>query len=382
MSDCITHVGLDAHKKDHKVAMYLPGSDVPLEAVVPNTLRDVERWVRQAQKKAPGEIVVAYEAGVCGFALQRQIERAGVRCIVIAPSLIPIKPGQRVQTDRRDAAALGRLLRSGMLTEVHPPNVQQEAARDLCRCREAAMRDLGRVRHQVLKFLLRRGMSFNEGVHWTHKHMAWLGSLALEDPMDRDVFAEYLGELEHRQERLARLDRSLERLAQSTDYKEKVGWLRCFQGIDTVTALSVLVELYAFARFASPRELMSYLGLTPSESSSGATVRKGGITKAGNSRVRRLLIESAWQAPRRATASKALQVRRRDQPAWVIEIAKRSQQRLYQRYWRLVQCGKMPVKAATAVAREMVGFLWSVLREPRPGAAEGSGAPRPRPPDA
>ena len=370
MKDSTVYVGLDAHKKDHKVAVFFPECDTPKERTVLNTPRDIGRWIQCLQQDAQGrEIVVAYEAGVCGFALQRQIQRPGVRCQVIAPSLMPIVPGQRVHTDRGDAAALGRNLRDGRLTEVHPPNEQQEAVRDLCRCREAAMDDLRRIRHQVLKFLLRRGLYYTQGQHWTGRHLEWLGAVRLEDVLAQEVFTGYLRELAHRQERLGELDKRVEAVAQEEPYRQNVGWLRCFQGIDTLTALTVLAELYAFERFSSPRKLMSYLGMTPSEDSSGQTVRKGPITKAGNRRVRRLLIEAGWHQNRRATASKALRARRRGQPAWVVGIAEKAQERLHRRFVRLSARGKPANQVVTAVARELAGFLWAVLQGPPQDAA-------------
>jgi len=361
MENTITHVGLDAHKIDHKAAMLLPGSDQPQEWVVQNQPRAIKRMIRQIKKLAPGPVLFCYEAGVCGFALKRQIEAEGVGCMVIAPSLIPIRPGQRVRTDRRDAKNLAALLRAGLLTEVHPPNEQEESVRDLCRCREAAGRDLLRVRHQVTKYLLRRGMIFREGRHWTEKHLRWLRSVRFEQPLDEEVYTNYLTELDHRAERLRLLDARVKQVAQEDPYKEPVGRLRCFQGIDTITAMIVVAELHGFGRFASPRGLMSYLGLTPSEDSSGQTRRQGGITKAGNSRVRRVLIEASWHQRHRPIPSRALRQRRDGQPAWVLRIAERAQRRLHNRYWRLVHKGKSPTKANVAVAREMAGFLWSVL---------------------
>ena len=367
MNESSTFVGLDAHKKEHRLAVFLPGSDIPEEHVIANQRRDIDGCLRRLLRKVPGEIVVAYEAGVCGFALQRQIERPGVRCMVIAPSLMPVKAGDRIHTDRRDAASIGRNLRSGSLTEVHPPNPRQEAARDLCRCREAAMDDLRASRHRLLKFLLRRGYYFRDGQHWTLKHMAWLRSLRLEVPLEQEIFTEYLREVEHDEERLARLDKRLDELAGEEEYRQKVGWLRCYQGINTVTALSLITELYAFERFTSAPKFMAFLGLVPSEDSSGPTIRRGPITKAGNRRVRRLLIEAAWHQRRRATASKVLKRRREGQPEWAVAMAQRAQERLYRRYWRLSTKGKPANQVATAVARELAGWVWAMLQGGRAG---------------
>ena len=371
MKDSITYVGLDVHKNQHHVAMLLPGGRQAKEWVIEATSEQVRRMVRRVAKDAPGTVVFCYEAGVCGFALKRLIEAQGPRCIVIAPSLTPVKPGQRVHTDRRDAKGLAWYLRAGMLTEVQPPSPPEEAARDLVRCRDAARKDLMRIRHQVSKLLLRRGVRYDKGKNWSGPYMRWLREVCFEQAMDEVVFRDYLAELDHRTGRLEVLDEHLERLSQTPAYREAVGWLRCFRGIETVTAMVLVTELYAFERFTSPRELMSFLGLTPSESSSGESRRLGGITKAGNGLVRRVLVEAAWHQHHVPGRGKLVRGRRVGQPDWVVRQAERAERRLYRRYWRLVHGGKMPVKAATAVARELAGFLWPVLFYRGPAPADG-----------
>jgi len=371
MSNSITYVGLDAHKNEHSVAAILPGTDAPEQWTVKNAPREIKRMIRRLRRRTDGPLRFCYEAGVCGFTLRRQILAADdqVECMVVAPSLIPIRPGSRIKTDRRDARKLAELFRAGLLTEVHPPNPREEAARDLCRCRHGAKADQGRARHQLGKFLLRRGMVYTGGSHWTQRHFAWLRSLRFDQPLDQEIFAEYLAELDHRTQRVASLDRRLAALSQEDPYRQPVAWLRCFRGIETVTALTIVTELHGFGRFACPRQLMSYVGLTPSEFSSGDSQRQGGITKAGNGRVRRLLVEAAWHQRNPPITPKALAKRRQGQPAAVVGIAERAQKRLHQRYWRLVNRGKAPTKAVTAVARELSGFLWSVLFPPSMGLA-------------
>lgn len=363
MKDSITYVGMDVHKNEHKVALLSPGGDVIEQWVVKNQAREIKRMVKRIRRKVSGPILFCYEAGVCGFALQRQIISAAdeIQCQVIAPSLVPVKPGERIKTDRRDARKLAQLLAAGLLTEVHPPEEAEEAVRDLCRCRQAAQEDLRRVRQQLLKFLLRRAFIYQEGNHWTEKHLGWLRGLKFEQVVDQEVFTHYLTEMAHRRDRVRDLDRSLEEVAQQAPYREPVGWLRCFRGMDTVTALTIVAELHGFGRFTSARQLMSFLGLTPSEDSSGDTQRQGAITKAGNRRVRRLLVEASWHYRHRPTVSKTLRQRRVGQPPWVIAIADRAQQRLHRRYVRLLHQGKPPGKAVTAVARELAGFICSVL---------------------
>ena len=234
-----------------------------------------------------------YEAGPGGFALQRQLEAEGIECRVIAPALIPRRPGDRVKTDRRDARKLAELLRADLLTAVHPPTIDQEAVRDLCRAREDAVTDRTRARHRLAKLLLRRGIAY-DGRNWTLRHRRWLLTLRFEHPAAQATFDDYLRALEGVEERLRTLEQELAECASSDDYREAVGLLRCFRGIDTVTAMTVLAELGDVTRFGSARQLMSYLGLTPSEYSSGARQQRGPITKTGNAHVRRILVESAW----------------------------------------------------------------------------------------
>ena len=361
MYDSTTYVALDAHKKEHKVAMLLPRAETPEQWKVANTAVNIRKMVRRIRKKAPGPVVICYEAGVCGFALQRQIEAEGVACMVIAPSLVPVKPGQRIKTDRRDARKLVGYLRAGMLTEVHPPDEEAESARDLVRSCEAAQADLMRSRHRLLKFLLRRAMHYRDGYHWTEKHFRWLSGLRFARARDNAIFNGYLAEVLHRKNQVAELTRAIAAMATEAPYAKPVGWLRCFRGIDVLTAMTIVTELYSIERFRSPRQLMSYLGLVPSEASSGETEHKGGITKTGNRRVRRVLIQAAWNQRNRVGLSAALKKRRLGQPAWAIQLADHAMRRLHQRYWYLLNRGKLTTVAATAVARELVGFIWAAL---------------------
>lgn len=365
MTNYTTHVAMDTHKKQHKVALYYPGNEQIVEFTVKNTARDIRKMVNKIKKQAPADVAFCYEAGVCGFTLKRRIEALDCKCEVIAPSLTPQKPGDRIKTDRRDAKKLLAMFKAGLLTEVYAPDQKQEAARELTRCRQTAQENLKRIRHQLLKFLTRHGYVYADGKHWTQRHLRWLCSLEFdEQPLLRDVFDNYFTQMQHCIQRLASLDKEVKKLAESETYKEVVRLLRCFHGIDTLTAITIITEIFDFGRFSSPGELMSYLGLTASESSSGEKEHKGSITKAGNKRVRRLLIETAWHYRHPYIArSKALRQRRKDQPQWVIDIADRAGQRLRKRYWYLVNRGKMPCKATVAVARELAGFIWSVFKE-------------------
>ena len=361
MKNSITYVGMDTHKKEHKIAAVLPGQEAIVEMTIPNRVREIGKMVKKLQQKASGEVHFCYEAGVCGFDLQRRIEAAGSRCAVIAPSLTPRKPGDRVKTDRRDAKKLAMLFKNGLLTEVQPPNPEQEAARELTRQREAAMINRGRIRHRVIKFLTRHGFIYTDGQAWTGKHEAWLVSVRFEQPLLHEVYQNYREELTQCDHRLKQMDTEVVKLAQSQPYRRVVGLLRCCHGIDTLTAISLLTEIFDFGRFSTARELMSYLGLTPSEDSSGEKRRRGGICKAGNKRARRLLNEAAWHYRHPYKVSKAVKGRRVDQPDWAIAMSDKAGYRLSKRFYRLIQKGKMPCQAVIAVARELAGFIWAIL---------------------
>jgi transposase len=260
---------------------------------VPNEPKAIQRLVRKLEREAPGPVRICYEAGPCGYALQRKMTTPRVTCQVIAPALIPRKPGERTKTNPRDARKLAELLRAGLLTEVRPPTPADEAVRDLCRARDDAREDLQRCRHRLGKLLLRRGLHYN-GRNWTQGHQRWIDSLEWAEPAERVVVDDYLLAIEQLVARLSELDTRLAEIAETEPYRERVGWLRCFRGIDTLTAILILAELHDFRRFQAPRALMAYLGLVPGEHSSGEKHRRGRITRTGNALVRRLLVETAW----------------------------------------------------------------------------------------
>ena len=363
MSNNITYVAMDTHKKHHKIALHYPRQEEIVEYTIHNTIRDIKKMVNKIKKQSPGQVKFCYEAGVCGFTLKRRIEDIGCKCEVIAPSLVPRKPGERVKTDRRDAKKLLMLFKAGLLTEVHAPDEQAEAARELTRLRETAKENLKRIRHQLLKFLTRHGYVYRDGHHWTQKHITWIRTLKFTEPMLTKTFENYFEEMIYCIGRLENLDSEVEKLADSEEYKEIVGLLCCFHGISTLTAITILTEIFEFGRFQSPRHLMSYLGLTPSEDSSGEKQKKGAITKAGNKRIRRLLNETAWHYRHRYVPSKVLKKRRKDQPKWAINIADSAGRRLTKRHRHLINNGKMPCKANIAVARELAGFIWFMITQ-------------------
>jgi transposase len=362
MGELNTHVGLDAHQETIQAAVLLPGGEKAAEDQFANTPETIRRWARRLLQRSPGPVMCCYEAGPLGYGLQRELEALGLRCGVVAPALIPVRPGDRIKTDRRDARKLAELLRAGLLTEVHAPTAEQEATRDLSRAREAVKRDQIRMRHRVSKFLLRRGVRWTLGRRaWTLAHLKWLRGRRLEYAADQTILEDHLLGLEQIESRLQALDAKLEAVADEAPYREPVGWLRCFRGINTLTALALVVELHDWRRFESPRALMAYLGMVPSESSSGGKERRGAITKAGNTRLRRLLIEAAWHYRHRPGVGYRLRERRQRQPARVIAIADRAQHRLHARYARLQTRGKTHNKIVVAVGRELVGFVWAAL---------------------
>lgn len=363
MSEGTTFIGLDVHKRSIVVAVWGPGERQVREERLPHERAAVARWARRWKQAAKGKLVCAYEAGACGYALQRQLEGLGIACQVVAPSLVPRKPGERIKTDRRDARKLAEYLAGGHLTAVHPPTPVQEAARDLCRAREDARQDRMRARHRLLKFLLRRGLVSPAGrKHWTAAHRAWLDQCSFEDPTEKTVFDDYRLAVAQLDARIGMLDRAIQQLGQEPRYQAAVGALRCFRGIDTRTALGLVTELHGIERFGRPRALMAFVGLVPSEASSGERQRRGAITKAGNGHARKLLIEAAWHARHKPAIPGALRQRREGQPPGIVAMADVAQQRLHRRYWRLVQRGKPTTVAATAVARELTGFVWAALR--------------------
>ena len=357
MKEPSTFVGLDAHKDSISVALLRPGSRQAQEWKIVNEPKAVRRLARRLIGE--GDVAACYEAGPGGYFLQRQLAQEGITCVVIAPSLIPVKPGQPIKTDRRDARKLAELFRAGLLTEVHPPSEDEEAVRDLCRCRDDAQRDLTRARNRLNKFLLRRGRVYAVGRRptWSQKYWSWLRSQSFERDADRVVFEDYLLTVQQADMRVEALEREIERVCVGEPYRAPVAALRCFHGVDTVTALAVVAELHDPFRFPSARQLSAYLGLVPTEASSGGSRRQGGITGAGNRHLRRLLVEAAWHYRHKPLVGRALRIRRRDQPGEVIALADKALRRLTLRHRRMSYQGKHPsvVTIAIMVTRALSG---------------------------
>lgn len=360
MHDSITWVGMDVHKKDIVVAAVNGAGATVGRFETPNTPKGNERLAKRLFEF--GTVRCAYEAGPCGYDLRRFLEGKGIPCDVIAPSLIPKKPGDRVKTDKRDAEKIARMHRTGDLTAIHVPTPAQEALRDLVRAREDAHEDLMRRRHRLQKFFLRQGRRY-EGTSWTKDHWRWIRAQTFKDNNSETVLCEYIAAIDQELERIGRLDAQIEAEAKNAKIAPAVARLKALRGVGTLTAMTILSELVDLNRFASPRELMAFVGLIPSEHSSGGKQCRGSITRSGNAHVRRVLVEAAWHyrhSPRCTGA--AIRKRREGQPPKVIDTARKAELRLHKKFTRMVMRGKRTTVAATAVARELAGFVWAIGR--------------------
>jgi transposase len=367
------HVGLDVHAETIAVAVAEADGSVRELGVIRHRPEAVRKLVAKLGPTA--QLRVCYEAGPTGYPLYWQLTALGVHCDVIAPSLVPTKAGDRVKTDRKDAARLARCYRAGDLTAIWVPDAATEALRDLVRAREVAKQDQLRARHRVSKFLLRHGHHRPEGMRaWTGRHAQWLAGLTFELPTLQVVFDDYRGNLALLAERVARLEQAIEAALPTLAPPQQalVSALATLRGVRTVTAATLVSELGTLRRFASPRPLMGYAGLVPREHSSGSGVHRGAITKTGNAHLRRVLVEAAWAYRHRPNlSSPVLRLRQQTQSLPVVAIATRAQQRLCTRYRRLTERGKPPLAVATTIARELLGFIWAIgqLVEPLPVAA-------------
>ncbi|MFA5141323.1 MAG: IS110 family transposase [Elusimicrobiota bacterium] len=365
MSSCVNFwVGLDVHKDSVTAAVFRNRDPEPMRVDrLPYDLHKIRRYFQRLQ--AEGNVQACYEASGAGYVLQRSLAEWDVECHLAAPSLIPRRPGEHRKTDRRDAIKIGRDFRDDRLVLINVPTEDDERIRDLVRCRETFQREIIKSRHYILKFMRRRGFIYRDGDHWTLRHLNWIrqvlapGTLADEDHI---VLSEYLALLEYKLQRRDELDGRIEAFALMPRYKPVVDRICCFRGFKAQAAMVIATELGDLRRFENPRQLMAYVGLVPSEDSSGDRRRLGAITKAGNARVRHILIQAAWQYRRRPAVGAPLRRRQSGQDPNVIRHAWKCQHRLYTLFHRLAIKKPTPV-AATAAARELVGFLWAILRD-------------------
>jgi transposase len=363
----ILFVGMDVHAETIAVAVAEQDGEVRSHGVIPNRVESIRRLI--GKLGGAKRLRVCYEAGPTGYALYWQLAALGVACEVIAPSLIPRKPGERVKTDRRDAEKLARCYRAGELTAVWVPDADHEALRDLVRAREAAKKDQLRARHRLSKFLLRHAQRPPVGVKaWTKKYLEWVhAKVRFEQSALEATLADYLHEVEHAAERIVRLEKAIdEALGQAPlEMRAVIEALQALRGVAQTTAATIISELGSLSRFPSPKQLMSYAGLTPSEHSSGNRIQRGPITKSGNAHLRRVLVEAAWAYQHRPDVSGFL-LRRQKALALsdeVKRIAWKAQLRLSGRYRKLTARGKNKNETVTAVGRELLGFIWAIAVE-------------------
>lgn len=364
MRKSIMHVGLDVHKDSIEIATADQGRDGEVRRFgkIGGDLASLDKAVRKLQSTGR-KLQFVYEAGPCGYTIYRHFTGKGLDCKVVAPSQTPKKPGDRVKTDRRDATSLARLDRAGELTYVHVPTAEDEAMRDLIRARADAKRAETRARQQLSAMLLRNGTVYAGRTAWTPAHERWIARLKLPLPAQQIAFQEYVSAISEAAARVERLTRQMLELLPSWRWAPVVEALQALRGVAQLTAIITVAEIGDIARFQHPRQLMSYLGLVPSEYSTGPRRSLGGITKAGNSHVRRMLVESAWAYSHPARVTPILKKRLEKQTKQIREISWKAQLRLCGKYRKLARRGKVKQQVVTAVARELVGFIWAIARE-------------------
>lgn len=363
MNDTTKYVGLDVSKDKIAVAVADEGRSKPRYiGMIPYTVEAIRKLIKKLGDTE--HLRVCYEAGVTGYGLYRLLTSLDIKCEVIAPSLIPQKPGDRVKTDKRDALNLAKLYRAGELTPIYVPTEDDEALRDLVRAREDVKEDELRAKHRLTKFLLRHEIKPPQGTRkWTKKYWDWLDKLKFERVASRVTYQEYLQQLKEIQQRLKLFEKEIESQAKEGVHAPMIQVLMTLRGVAAITATSLVAEIGSFQRFLTPKQFMAYTGLVPSESSSGPLRKQGNITKTGNRHVRRLLIEAAWSYRYQPAVKGKLKKRQEGQPTNILGISWKAQNRLHNKYFRLMSRGKESGKAIAATARELAGFVWAVAHE-------------------
>ncbi len=360
MGNNSTVVGLDVHKETITIAVLRPDKDRPDPSVtVENQPSIIEKKVRELSRRH-ASLEFVYEAGPGGFALYRQLTQLGHPCAVIAPSWTPMKPGDRVKTDRKDAEKLSWYWRMRDLKEVRIPTPEEESVRDLLRVREDVLANQLRARHRLLKFLLRQGRIYRDGKHWTQAHRKWLGQQKFELEYLTKTYEANYRSLSETDVHLDDLDKEVEFLAQNEKYRTAVGYLKCLKGVNTLTAMTLLAESGDFRRFKNARSYMRYTGMVSWEDSTGTHVYRGGIVKSGNAHLRRVLVQGAWTYRVRSLGSSTLAKRRKGFPPEVIHLARKADERLHLKFQRMVSRNKRSQVAVVAIARELAGFIWAI----------------------
>jgi transposase len=358
------YIGLDVHKESIAVAYVAKEHDA--EVIYLGTIGtrqvDMDQLLRKMPSKAT-HLVFVYEAGPCGYWLYRYLSKKNLICWVVAPSLIPKTAGDRVKTDRRDAVQLARLMRSGDLTPVYVPTVEDEAIRDLTRAREDTISDVKAAKLRLKAFLLRHDIRYTGRATWSPAHLRWLSGVVCPTPAQQIVFQEYVRAVTEQTERLQRLEQELHEQVKAWRLHPVVAALQALRGVQFTVAVTTLAELGDLTRFDNPRQLMKFLGLIPSEYSSGERRRQGAITKAGNTHARRAIVEGAWAYQYPAKVSRHLQLRLETQPKAIQDLSWKAQVRLCKRYRRLLARGKHANQVVVAIARELVGFMWAIAHQ-------------------
>ncbi|MBP7583714.1 MAG: IS110 family transposase [Spirochaetes bacterium] len=353
------YVALDVHKNTIVAAISPKAGESTILGDYTNSKSGLKQLLSRLSKLSSDyeEIRICYEAGPCGYEVKRILEKNKYPCEIIAPSLIPQRAGDRIKTDKRDALKLARLYRAGELTAIAVPTELQESVRDLVRCREDISRALLAARQKANHFLIRHGC-FYEGRNWTKGYFAWMKGIEFENRYLKETLNQYITHIEHLYFQLEDIDREMAKIAESDEYKTKVDALKAYRGINTLSAMVLITEVVSFRRFGKARELMSYIGIVPSEYSSGGTIKKGALTKCGNKRVRRILVEAAWHNRHDAKVTYPMKVNLKKIDAELRNPPLKALKRLNKRYYHLIFAGKPKSKAAAAVARELAGFIW------------------------
>ena len=357
----VRFIGLDVHAETIAVAVAEPDGEVRSVGVIPNRSESIRKLVKKLGPAA--QLRVCYEAGPTGYVLYWELTALGVKCEVVAPTLVPVKAGDRVKTDRRDALKLARSYRAGDLTPVWVPDAEHEALRDLVRAREAAKKDQLRARHRLGKFLLRRGRRPPTAMNsWTQAHLTWIKTVHCEHAAQEATLLDYLHEVEHMADRIERLEHAIDEAVKTAPERMRavIEALQALRGIALVSAVTIVAEVGELSRFAKPRQLMGYSGAVASEDSTGTRIRRGGITKTGNAHLRRVVIEAAWAYRYRPSVGATLRKRQASASEEVKAIAWKAQHRLHARYRHLTARGKCKQETVTAVGRELLGFIWAI----------------------
>jgi len=362
MREKLRFLGLDVHAETIAVAVAEPDGEIRSLGTIANREDSIRKLIKKLG--SPEHLRACYEAGPTGFVLYWQLAQLGVECAVVAPTLVPKKPGDRVKTDRRDALKLAHCHRNGDLTAVWVPDEGSEALRDIVRQREAAKQDQLRARHRLTKFLLRTGRRAPLGAKaWTERFWEWIQQIHYAQPAQEATFLDCLNEVHHMAERVKRLEQAIVEVVKVAPVavQEVIGGLQALRGVAHISAVTIAVELGNItSRFESARKLMGYCGVFPSEDSSGKRIRKGGITKTGNAHLRRIVVESAWSYRHRPFLGAKLRRRQEGVSAEITEIAWKAQNRLHKRYMKLMAAGKDQRKTMTAIGRELTGFIWAI----------------------